>query len=189
MTRRELAGLVACAALAWPWYAFGEPAAGKPILIGAHLDQAKQASYYSLLQKDSIDLFGGACQHQSDSGLNLSTGHSFIVEWNITPAARKIAFRSQRMPKSRSSRPIASCRRWRGTRLSSGPSATTRRTQAAEGPRMRQARQDATRERCWLQARSSTLLQPRPTKRETQPSLPIRDVNCCSREPLICGFG
>jgi branched-chain amino acid transport system substrate-binding protein len=29
----------------------------KPILIGAHLDQAKQASYYSLLQKDAIDLF------------------------------------------------------------------------------------------------------------------------------------
>ena len=58
MTRRELAGLVVCAAaLAWPWYAFGEPATGKPILIGAHLDQAKQASYYSLLQKDSIDLF------------------------------------------------------------------------------------------------------------------------------------
>jgi branched-chain amino acid transport system substrate-binding protein len=29
----------------------------KPILIGVHLDVAKQASYYSLLQKDSIDLF------------------------------------------------------------------------------------------------------------------------------------
>jgi branched-chain amino acid transport system substrate-binding protein len=29
----------------------------KPILIGAHLDQAKQASYYSLLEKDAIDLF------------------------------------------------------------------------------------------------------------------------------------
>jgi branched-chain amino acid transport system substrate-binding protein len=29
----------------------------KPILIGVHLDQAKQASYYSLLQKDAIDLF------------------------------------------------------------------------------------------------------------------------------------
>ena len=26
-------------------------------LIGVHLDQAKQASYYSLLQKDAIDLF------------------------------------------------------------------------------------------------------------------------------------
>ena len=40
-----------------PWRAFAEPAAGKPVLIGAHLDQAKQASYYSLLQKDAIDLF------------------------------------------------------------------------------------------------------------------------------------
>jgi branched-chain amino acid transport system substrate-binding protein len=29
----------------------------EPILIGVHLDQAKQASYYSLLQKDAIDLF------------------------------------------------------------------------------------------------------------------------------------
>jgi branched-chain amino acid transport system substrate-binding protein len=29
----------------------------KPVLIGVHLDQAKQASYYSLLQKDAIDLF------------------------------------------------------------------------------------------------------------------------------------
>jgi branched-chain amino acid transport system substrate-binding protein len=57
MTRRGLAGLMACATLAWPWCAFGEPAMGKLILIGAHLDQAKQASYYSLLQKDSIDLF------------------------------------------------------------------------------------------------------------------------------------
>jgi branched-chain amino acid transport system substrate-binding protein len=36
---------------------FGEPATGKPVLIGAHLDEAKQASYYSLLQKDSINLF------------------------------------------------------------------------------------------------------------------------------------
>jgi branched-chain amino acid transport system substrate-binding protein len=34
---------------------FGQ--ANKPILIGVHLDQAKQASYYSLLQKDAIDLF------------------------------------------------------------------------------------------------------------------------------------
>ncbi len=34
-----------------------EPAAGKPVLIGVHLDEAKQASYYSLLQKDSINLF------------------------------------------------------------------------------------------------------------------------------------
>lgn len=29
----------------------------KAVLIGVHLDQAKQASYYSLLQKDAIDLF------------------------------------------------------------------------------------------------------------------------------------
>jgi branched-chain amino acid transport system substrate-binding protein len=29
----------------------------QPILIGVHLDQAKQASYYSLLQKGAIDLF------------------------------------------------------------------------------------------------------------------------------------
>jgi branched-chain amino acid transport system substrate-binding protein len=29
----------------------------KPVLIGAHLDQAKQASYYSLLQRDAINLF------------------------------------------------------------------------------------------------------------------------------------
>jgi branched-chain amino acid transport system substrate-binding protein len=29
----------------------------KPVLIGVHLDQAKQASYYSLLQKDAVDLF------------------------------------------------------------------------------------------------------------------------------------
>jgi hypothetical protein len=33
-----------------------ERATGKAILIGAHLDEAKQASYYSLLQKDSIAL-------------------------------------------------------------------------------------------------------------------------------------
>jgi branched-chain amino acid transport system substrate-binding protein len=29
----------------------------KPLLIGVHLDQAKQASYYSLIQKDAIDLY------------------------------------------------------------------------------------------------------------------------------------
>src|SRR5579863_2079165 len=38
-------------------YAVGEPANGKPVLLGAHLDEAKQASYYSLLQRDSINLF------------------------------------------------------------------------------------------------------------------------------------
>jgi branched-chain amino acid transport system substrate-binding protein len=37
--------------------AVGDPATGKPILIGAHLDEAKQASYYSLLQRDAINLF------------------------------------------------------------------------------------------------------------------------------------
>ncbi len=37
--------------------AASEPATGKPILIGAHLDEAKQASYYSLLQRDAINLF------------------------------------------------------------------------------------------------------------------------------------
>jgi branched-chain amino acid transport system substrate-binding protein len=58
MNRRKFAGTLICAAaLTLTWPAFGEPATGKPILIGAHLDQAKQASYYSLLQKDSIDLF------------------------------------------------------------------------------------------------------------------------------------
>lgn len=30
---------------------------GNPVLVGCHLDQAKQASYYSLLQKNAIDLF------------------------------------------------------------------------------------------------------------------------------------
>jgi hypothetical protein len=50
MNRREFAGLVTCAVIAsLPMPAPGEPAAGKPILIGAHLDQAKQASYYTLL--------------------------------------------------------------------------------------------------------------------------------------------
>src|SRR5579863_10343562 len=44
-------------ALLSTYSAFGEPATGKPVLIGAHLDEAKQASYYSLLQKDSINLF------------------------------------------------------------------------------------------------------------------------------------
>jgi branched-chain amino acid transport system substrate-binding protein len=58
MNRRELAGvIVGAATLAIPGYALGAPAAGKPILIGAHLDLAKQASYYSLLQRDAINLF------------------------------------------------------------------------------------------------------------------------------------
>ena len=58
MNRREFTGLLGAAgALTLPWRALAEPATGKPVLIGAHLDQAKQASYYSLLQKDAIDLF------------------------------------------------------------------------------------------------------------------------------------
>ena len=58
MDRREFTRLVAGAGtVLLPWPAFGAPATGKPILIGAHLDEAKQASYYSLLQKDSINLF------------------------------------------------------------------------------------------------------------------------------------
>ena len=58
MNQGKLAGALVCAAaLTLTSTALGEPATGKPILIGAHLDQAKQASYYSLLQKDSIDLF------------------------------------------------------------------------------------------------------------------------------------
>jgi branched-chain amino acid transport system substrate-binding protein len=56
ISRRALVALVALAA------SVGAPnlssaQSGKPILIGVHLDQAKQASYYSLLQKDAIDLF------------------------------------------------------------------------------------------------------------------------------------
>jgi len=41
-------------------FAFGAPAlaqGNEPILIGAHLDVAKQASYYSLLQKDAIEAY------------------------------------------------------------------------------------------------------------------------------------
>jgi branched-chain amino acid transport system substrate-binding protein len=47
--------VMAWAALFAAGPASAEPA--RPILIGVHLDQAKQASYYSLLQKDAIDLF------------------------------------------------------------------------------------------------------------------------------------
>jgi branched-chain amino acid transport system substrate-binding protein len=57
MNRRIVLGLAlssaACALI--PRVAFAQ--SGAPILIGVHLDQAKQASYYSLLQKDAIDLF------------------------------------------------------------------------------------------------------------------------------------
>ena len=55
MNRRGL-----LAALAGVPAALGCPARaqpGNPLLIGCHLDQAKQASYYSLLQKNAIDLF------------------------------------------------------------------------------------------------------------------------------------
>jgi len=69
MNRREFAcALVCAAALALPCEAFAEPATGKPILIGAHLDQAKQASYYSLLQRDSINLF--VKQFNASGGIN-----------------------------------------------------------------------------------------------------------------------
>lgn len=57
MNRRVFLGLaVVCAVSA---LSGGDAPAqtSKPILIGVHLDQAKQASYYSLLQKDAIDLF------------------------------------------------------------------------------------------------------------------------------------
>ena len=56
MNRRALLALVASAAvLGAAGYAHAQ--ADRPILIGVHLDQAKQASYYSLLQKDAIDLY------------------------------------------------------------------------------------------------------------------------------------
>ena len=37
--------------------AIAQPATGKPILVGVHLDRAKQASYYSLLQQDAMDVY------------------------------------------------------------------------------------------------------------------------------------
>src|ERR1700738_60148 len=49
----------------------------------------------------------------------------------MMPAARRIAFRSQRMPNSRSRMPIASCSRLSGTRSSSGPRASTISTNTA----------------------------------------------------------
>lgn len=57
MHRRAFIALIgmATAALAVPAPVSAQ--SGKPILIGVHLDQAKQASYYSLLQKDAIDLY------------------------------------------------------------------------------------------------------------------------------------
>ncbi len=67
----------------------------------------------------------------------------------ITPAERRIAFRNQRMPNSKSSIPIASCNRCSGTRSSKGPSATTmrastRRPANAPSPAGRQPRTVAT---------------------------------------------
>ena len=52
ITKRAL--LAACAAAAVP-SVFAQSA--EPILIGIHLDVAKQASYYSLLQKDAIEAY------------------------------------------------------------------------------------------------------------------------------------
>lgn len=57
MVRRFLAfALASLATVLAPDIGFAQATTG-PILIGVHLDQAKQASYYSLLQKDAIDLF------------------------------------------------------------------------------------------------------------------------------------
>jgi branched-chain amino acid transport system substrate-binding protein len=57
MNRRNL--LAAMGALPAALASAGRTSAQSPaaILIGCHLDQAKQASYYSLLQKNAIDLF------------------------------------------------------------------------------------------------------------------------------------
>ncbi len=57
MNRRDLMAVAAAlpAVLACARPGFAQTAS--PILIGCHLDQAKQASYYSLLQKSAIDLF------------------------------------------------------------------------------------------------------------------------------------
>lgn len=57
MNRR---GFLATSALAPAIIALARPVLAQtpaPILIGCHLDQAKQASYYSLLQKNAMDLF------------------------------------------------------------------------------------------------------------------------------------
>jgi len=56
MKRRNfLRATASLAVLALPALAHGQ--AVKSVKIGVHLDQAKQASYYSLIQKDAIDLF------------------------------------------------------------------------------------------------------------------------------------
>jgi ABC-type branched-subunit amino acid transport system substrate-binding protein len=73
MVRRFLAfALASLAAVFAPGIGFAQSTG--PILIAVHLDQAKQASYYSLLQKDAIDLF---VKELNDSGgIN---GHSMRV--------------------------------------------------------------------------------------------------------------
>ncbi len=57
MKKRLLRGLTLAFAVMLLAGAPSRAQSEKPILIGVHLDQAKQASYYSLLQKDAIDLF------------------------------------------------------------------------------------------------------------------------------------
>jgi branched-chain amino acid transport system substrate-binding protein len=64
MKRRDLLALMASAAVLGA-ADLSHAQTGRPILIGVHLDQAKQASYYSLLQKDAIDLF---VKEQNDAG-------------------------------------------------------------------------------------------------------------------------
>jgi branched-chain amino acid transport system substrate-binding protein len=48
-----IAGVAAISVVSWAQSA----ATGKPILLGAHGDRAKQASYYSMLYKDAVDAF------------------------------------------------------------------------------------------------------------------------------------
>src|SRR5690348_3395289 len=60
MRKLAMAGLLAaltlpCLSGAGP--AWAEAAKGEPIILGAHLDVAKQASYYSLGQKEAIEVF------------------------------------------------------------------------------------------------------------------------------------
>ena len=55
--RGELLTSLALAAAMVSVSSMGFAQSGEPILIGAHLDVAKQASYYSLLQRDSINAF------------------------------------------------------------------------------------------------------------------------------------
>jgi branched-chain amino acid transport system substrate-binding protein len=57
MNRKSIFVLSLASALTGLGSSAGLAQSNKPILIGVHLDQAKQASYYSLLQKDAIDLF------------------------------------------------------------------------------------------------------------------------------------